>query len=607
MSRTRVVKISPTVQDNLENQKNNLNGGTNFSQKTTPQDISWHDVNFTVGKKNILTKCWGSVPSGKVAAIMGPSGAGKSSLLNVLAGRSAPASGIHITGHVEVAGRKINPVSFREKIAYVMQEDSLLATSTPREALEFSARLRLPDSTSKAAIQQIASRLLKNLGIEDCADTMIGGGLIKGISGGQKKRTSVGVELVTDPALLFLDEPTSGLDSFAASEMVGLLKQVSYSNAAVLCTIHQPSSDVFFLFDILVFLKDGQVLYNGPVNTVVEYFSHQGFICPSNYNPSDYIMFISQKHSFEELQQKRLFMEYTQKQTPGSSERHSVTVTLNVKASFLKQLFWLLHRELLHTTRDWGSLIGRFAITIFMNILFGLVFLNAGNRDDSNPTNFNTHFGALVMVTISSMFGPSQAVMLAFPFERPMFMREYATGTYGALAYFISKAAFELPMTMLQIIAQYIIVYYMIGFQGSWISMMVVAWALGVTSSSVAVLIGCLVEDVKQATELAPLLFIPQILFAGFFVRLSQIPVFLRWAQYLCAMKYAINLLLIIEFDSSLKSCQGRAAFLCHGVLVNNNVNKNQQWLYIILLVVLFVAFRAMGAVFLVRKAKRFY
>jgi len=242
-----------------------------------------------------------------------------------------------------------------------------------------------------------------------------------------------------------------------------------------------------------------------------------------------------------------------------------------------------------------------------MNILFGLVFLNAGNRDDSNPTNFNTHFGALVMVTISSMFGPSQAVMLAFPFERPMFMREYATGTYGALAYFISKAAFELPMTMLQIIAQYIIVYYMIGFQGSWISMMVVAWALGVTSSSVAVLIGCLVEDVKQATELAPLLFIPQILFAGFFVRLSQIPVFLRWAQYLCAMKYAINLLLIIEFDSSLKSCQGRAAFLCHGVLVNNNVNKNQQWLYIILLVVLFVAFRAMGAVFLVRKAKRFY
>ena len=105
--------------------------------------VAWDHVNFKVarGNKTILKDCWGEVPSGKVAAIMGPSGAGKSSILNVLAGRSASAAGIEITGNISVGGTKINPVAFRERIAYVMQDDSLLATATPREALEFSAQV----------------------------------------------------------------------------------------------------------------------------------------------------------------------------------------------------------------------------------------------------------------------------------------------------------------------------------------------------------------------------------------------------------------------------------------------------------------------------------
>jgi len=582
-----------------------------FSKKAAPQDIVWHNISFSVGKKNILTSCRGSVPSGKVAAIMGPSGAGKSSLLNVLAGRSASAPGIHITGHVEVAGKKINPVNFRENIAYVMQEDSLLATATPREALEFSARMRLPSNTSSKTIKGIANRLLRDLGLAECSDVMIGGALIKGISGGQKKRTSVGVELVTDPALLFLDEPTSGLDSFSACAMVKLLKKVSGSNAAVLCTIHQPSSEVFFLFDILIFLKDGRVFYQGPVTEVVSYLSQRNFQCPSNYNPSDYIMFVSQSTTNEELEKKDLFMKLNKAlvhDTDASGvEDYTPDIILTVKASFFKQLFWLLHRELLNMSRDKASLIARFGITIFLNVLFGLIFLNAGNKDDSNPTNFNSHFGALTMVTIASMFGPAQPVMLAFPFERPMFLREFATGTYGAIAYFISKAAVELPMTLLQTIVQYIIVYYMIHFQGSWIYLMLAAWGLGISSCSVAVMLGCLVADVKDVTELAPLMYVPQLLFAGFFIRTSQIPAFLRWAQYLCSMKYSINLLLLTEFDHRLRSCSGDAAMLCKGAIDNNNVKRDQAWLYILLLAVLFVAFRLAGAIILVKKAKRFY
>jgi len=115
--------------------------------------------------------------------------------------------------------------------------------------------------------------LIVDLGLESCADTMIGGALIKGISGGQRKRTSVGVELITDPGLIFLDEPTSGLDSFSAFNMIALLRVVAASNAAVICTIHQPSSEVFALFDMAIFMKDGYVLYHGPVDTLTSYFS----------------------------------------------------------------------------------------------------------------------------------------------------------------------------------------------------------------------------------------------------------------------------------------------------------------------------------------------
>ena len=157
-------------------------------------DLSWNNVSFTVGSKvKVLTDCWGHVPAGKVCAIMGPSGARKSSLLNVLAGRSAPAPGINISGSVSVSGQEINPVKFREHIAYVMQDDALMATATPAEALEFSASLRLPPTTTKEEIQQLVDKLLSELGLMECKDTVIGGPLLKGISGGQRKRTSVGI------------------------------------------------------------------------------------------------------------------------------------------------------------------------------------------------------------------------------------------------------------------------------------------------------------------------------------------------------------------------------------------------------------------------------
>jgi ABC-type multidrug transport system ATPase subunit len=582
--------------------------------KKSPADLSWNAINFQVKGTKILTDCWGHVSSGQVCAIMGPSGAGKSSLLNVLAGRSAPAPGIHINGSVTVAGNPINPVKFRENIAYVMQDDALMPTSTPLEALAFSASLRLPPSTSKEEIKTLVDKLIEDLGLSDCKDTMIGGALIKGISGGQRKRTSVGIELLTDPSLLFLDEPTSGLDSFSAYNLVKLLKQVALKNAVVLCTIHQPSSEVFFLFDAVIFMKEGRIFYQGPVDGIVSYFSKIGFQCPQNYNPSDYIMFVCSTNESKELEARGAFManprdanKVNQSDSDMVDDEPNQELEVNIKAPFFRQVQLLSWREILNVGRDIPSLSGRFGVTILLNILFGLIFLNAGKQDDGDYTNFSGHFGALTMVSISAMFGTAQPVMLGFPFERPMFMREYATGSYSATAYFCSKSAAELPLALVQSFVQWIISYFMIGFRGNFILMVLSGWGIGVSASSTALVLGCAVADAKQVTELSPLLFVPQLLFAGFFIRTSQIPVFIRWAQWLCGLKYGMNLLLLTEFDPSNSSCQGDAQENCKQVLSANGIRSSDWWVYFLLLVVIFVCFRVMGGLILVQKAKRFY
>lgn len=573
------------------------------------KDIEWCKVSFSAGDKSILENCWGKVKSGQTCAILGPSGSGKSSLLNVLAGRSTAVDGLTITHEITVGGKLIDPVSFRRNVAYVMQEDSLLATATPREALRFSAHLRSPAGTTEDEINKMVEQLLALLGLEECADVYIGNAMIKGISGGQKKRTSVGVELITKPSLLFLDEPTSGLDSFNAYKLVQLLNATAKMNTAVLCTIHQPSSEVFFLFDQVIFLKAGRVFYQGPTGELVKHFEKIGLACPLNYNPADHVMSMSQTLSEGECDDKNVWMQDFSGSgefiaTKSGEAEEFVPVA---GAGALTQLYYLFEREIYNIIRDKGALIGRFGVTIFLNLLFGLIWLGAGSQDDSQNINFNAHFGAVTMVTISSMFGSAQPVMIMFPFERPMFMREYSTGTYYSWTYFITKTFLDAPLTLMQTLCSYGLIYPMVELQGNFWYIVLAAWGLGCASASCGMALGCAVSDVKDVTEMAPLLFVPQLLFAGFFIQTSEIPVFLRWAQYLCGIKYALNIILSTEFHADNDSCSGDAAQNCSNMLDANEIEQDLMWFYVLMLVVLFAAFRLLAAIILVQKSRRFF
>jgi ABC-type multidrug transport system ATPase subunit len=318
-----------------------------------------------------------------------------------LAGRAASRGHVQIKSDVRLNNFSVDPtnIKVRKNIAFVAQDDSLQATATPREAIYFSAKLRLPRATPEKNLIKLVNKMLHELGLEHCADTYVGGALVKGISGGERKRTSVGVELVVRPAMVFLDEPTSGLDSFSAVQLCQVLKKVANAGSSVLFTIHQPSSEIFNSFDRLILLNKGKVMYNGLVTDVSDYFGNRGHPLPPKYNPADWIMNVAQSVPADELNQKGFFLEDERKlQDPFTdhvdgkdelgitiTERHSGEGFDDSPVGILVQIRMLFRRELNNLGRDTTALGARFGLTIFLSCLVGVIFLDVGQADSSKP------------------------------------------------------------------------------------------------------------------------------------------------------------------------------------------------------------------------------
>lgn len=259
-------------------------------------DIAWNDLSCAVPSKTdpnqtieILKNVSGTAAAGQVTSIMGPSGAGKTTMMDLLAGRLQRISEMSIKGEVLVNNEPIDYRRFRHSTGYVTQHDYLPPTETVRECLMFSAQLRLPSGLTSAQRRQRVESILDELSLQDCANTFIGSPAagIKGVSGGEKRRVSVGVELITSPTCLFLDEPTSGLDSEIAVAIMRTLKAIAAKGRTVALTIHQPNSDITELFDHFILMARGQILYGGAWKLAVTAFADAGFPCPQFKNPTD--------------------------------------------------------------------------------------------------------------------------------------------------------------------------------------------------------------------------------------------------------------------------------------------------------------------------------
>ena len=513
-----------------------------------------------------------------------------------------------IKGSFKINEKSISPAAYRSRVAYVMQDDELFPTATPREAFTFSAKLRLGKSYTEEQRNDLVEDMITSLGLSKCADTMIGGGFIRGISGGERKRTSIGVELISCPEMLFLDEPTSGLDSYAAFKVCKILSAFAkHRHCPVLTTIHQPSSEIFELFDKVMVLAAGKIVYYDTIPRIVPTYASLGFHCPSSYNPADFVMLLCQTRDVEQIDtivnagaNKTLALG---DMTESAEDVESGGGVIKFNSTFSTQIRELTIRETQGFVRDKGSLIARFGATIFLNTLFAIIFLKAGDITDPDYT-VTTHFGAFMQILISAMFGSAQPALLTFVTQRAVFLREYATGTYGSVAWFFSKMMFEIPLTFATSCVQLLITYFLMDLNGNYLYLTVAAWLVGFASSSAALLLGSLVSTVKVAQELSVLVFVPQLLFSGFFIRISQIPEWLSWVQYLCALKYGVNLGSIVEFGDGMCGTNSSIQDECRTLLIRNEIVESDWWVYALVLCAITFGFRSLSLFALVQKAK---
>lgn len=253
-----------------------------------PASLQFEGISYTDNGKRILNGVFGSVESGQVLAILGGSGAGKTTLLDILAGKSK--RGV-VEGSVFVNGKVVSDKKYKRIVGFVGQEDHMMPTLTVYETVVTSALLRLPKSMSDDTKKLRALETMNELGILGLRDQLVGDETNRGISGGEKRRLTIACELVTSPSILFLDEPTSGLDAYNAYNVVESLVQLARTyNRTVVITIHQPRSNIVSLFDKLILLAKGQLVFSGPSLEAADFFRELGYACPAGYNVADYLI-----------------------------------------------------------------------------------------------------------------------------------------------------------------------------------------------------------------------------------------------------------------------------------------------------------------------------
>ncbi|PIA52063.1 hypothetical protein AQUCO_01000148v1 [Aquilegia coerulea] len=533
--------------------------------------LTWEDLWVTVsagkdGHRPILQGLTGYAQAGEMLAIMGPSGCGKSTLLDVLAGRLD--SNTTQSGQILVNGRK-QTLSFGTS-AYVTQDDTLLTTLTVQEAVYYSALLQLPDSMSIPEKRERADTTIKEMGLQDAMNTQIGGWGKKGISGGQKRRVSICIEILTRPKLLFLDEPTSGLDSAASYHvMKRIVSLATQDGKTVITSIHQPSTEVFDLFHNLCLLSAGKTVYFGPASAANELFTLNGFPCPTMRNPSDHFLRTINKDFDQNVEQgvrqsltteeaiKTLVNSYQSsniRQQVGEqiAEIQKMEVSVLKKgsqASFITQAVVLTRRSAVNMFRDLGYYWLRFAIYIALCLCIGTVYQDIGHSYGSIQARGSMLIFISTFLTYMAIGGfPS------FVEDMKVFRRERLNGHYGVTAFVIANTVSSTPYLLLISLIPGAIAYLLVGLQreaDKFVYFAIVLFACMMVVEGLMMIVASIVPDFLMGIITGSGIQGVMLLNGGFFRLRNDIPKpFWRYPMYYISFhKYAYDGMFKNEYE----------------------------------------------------------
>ncbi|KAF5181980.1 Abc transporter g family member [Thalictrum thalictroides] len=519
--------------------------------------------------KPILKGITGSIGPGEILALMGPSGSGKTTLLKILGGRLHD----NVKGTVTYNDIAYNP-ALKRRIGFVTQDDLLFPQLTVEETLVFAAFLRLPTNMSKQQKYARVDMIIKELGLERCRSTRIGGAFVKGISGGERKRTSIGYEILVDPSLLLLDEPTSGLDSTSANRLLRILQGIAKAGRTIITTIHQPSSRMFHMFDKLLLISEGYPVYYGKARESMEYFSSLRFVPEIAMNPAEFLLDLTtgqvndislpedlrtprESLEFEKDVIKYLQLKFKVAIEPKEKASHRVTkapehlqLAVQVKKDWTMtwwdQFFILSKRTFKERCRDYFDKL-RLVQALGVAILLGLLWWKSTTGTEAQLRDqVGLIYYICIFWTSSSIFG----AVYVFPFEKVYLVKERKADMYRLSVYYVSSTLCDMVAHIFYPTSFMLIVYFMAGFKRTVACFFMTHFAIlliVITSQGAGELFGAMVLSIKRAGMIASLILMLFLLTGGYYVQ--HIPEFIQWLKYISFMYYGFRLLLKVQYS----------------------------------------------------------
>ncbi|KDP22204.1 hypothetical protein JCGZ_26035 [Jatropha curcas] len=552
---------------------------------TTSPSYILKDVSFTACPSQIL-------------AIVGPSGAGKSSLLDILAARTSPSSGTLLLNSLP-----IHPSSFRKLSAYVPQHDACLPLLTVSETFIFAAQLLHPKSSD---ISTIVDSLLKELSLTHLANTR----LAHGLSGGERRRVSIGLSLLHDPAVLLLDEPTSCLDSKSALNVMQTLKAIATSrHRTVILSIHQPSFKILSTIDKIILLSKGTVVHHGTISSLQSFLLFNGFTVPPQLNALEYAM--------EILDQLLESKPSTPPSLPSSSDENGVKTPhsgsksrdVRYRSSRVHEILVLYSRfwKIIYRTRQ--LLLTNTLEALIVGLVLGSIYINIGYSKQGIEKRFG-----LFAFTLTFLLSSTTETLPIFINERPILLRETSSGIYRLSSYLVANTLVFLPYLLAVAIIYSVSVYFLVGLCSSWQAFgyfILVIWVIVLMANSFVLFLSSLAPNYIAGTSLVTILLGAFFLFSGYFISQDSMPKYWLFMHFLSMYKYALDALLINEYSCLVSKCflwydETKTCMVTGAdVLEKKGLAESHRWTNIYILIGFFLFYRVLCLLVLIRRVSR--
>ncbi|KAK3294104.1 P-loop containing nucleoside triphosphate hydrolase protein [Chaetomium fimeti] len=532
------------------------------------ETLSWSGLTVKVkdGKtgqpKTLVDNVEGIMQAGECCAVMGPSGCGKTTFLNVLAQR--PIKAAHVSGQIFVNGAEVPSNVFRHVTSFAQDHDIFISALNVRETLHFASRLAGIPRGDEAETR--VDTLLEAFGLVGLRTRRVGGG----ISHGQKRRLTVAKQLVTGPGILFLDEPTSGLDSVASCHVVSHLRQLAKrTGLIVVCSIHQPSTSTFSLFDKLLLLSAGKTHYFGPINRVVDYYASIGVTIPERANPADFLLelvntdFAQNEAAVPERERVAELaslwgISALRQQNAGVIASARVTPELawdaGSKPSSPGRLAVLTHRTFIKSYRDGLAYTLRLAMYTALGLLAGTIWLQMDRDQNSIQLLINA-----LLVSCAFMSFMAVTYVPAFIEDYRQFRLDRCNGLYGAGSFLLSNFVVGMPYQFLFSSAFSVLFYWLGGCRASagafftWISWLFLNL---IAAEGVVILSVAIIPNFVGALVITSLLNVIAFATAGTLVPPSQLNVFYKYGFYYWnSQGYVFRGMMATQFDGATYSC----------------------------------------------------